>query len=90
MVGMFVRLTRHCVVLVTSGGKVVQRLTEQYQPGDLVEIRFADDSESGWQLARVLWPNHPGLWVMTVDGQQWYVTNSRRIRRRPGSQSDPR
>ena len=57
---------------------MTQRLMEQYQVGDLVEIAFGDGV---WQTAVVRQPQHPGLWVQTADGRLWYVTNTKRIRK---------
>jgi hypothetical protein len=67
-----------------------RRLTDHYRIGDPVEIQFADDSHNRWWLGRVVRPSPPGLWVMTEDGQQWFVTNNRRIRRRSSSTLDER
>lgn len=67
---------------------MTRRLADTYRPGDLVEIHFAGDPEERWWAARVVRPASPGLWVTTGDGRQWFVTNSRRIRRLPASGTD--
>jgi hypothetical protein len=61
------------------------RLTEQYRPGDAVEIYLSDGEDETWQPAIVVLLQHPGVWVRTDDGRAWFVTNGRRIRpRAPG------
>ncbi len=57
-----------------------RRLTEQYRPGDLVEIAFANDRQGRWWPGRVVRPEPPGLWVALFDGAQFFVTNARHIR----------
>ena len=57
-----------------------QRITDQYAPGDRVEIVFADRGEDEWQPAVVLRREPPGIWVQTADGGEWYMTNTFRIR----------
>lgn len=57
-----------------------KRIAEQYQPGDEVEIIFSHLGEKEWQPARVLRHEPPGLWVQTVDGREWFMTNIYRIR----------
>ena len=54
------------------------RTYERHAPGDRVEIRFGDAGE--WRAAVVVRADPPGLWVMTTDGQEWFVTNTYRIR----------
>ncbi len=56
------------------------RLSDLYQPGDLVQICFEAADDDTWRPARVLGPQAPGLWVRTDDGRHWFVTNGRRIR----------
>ncbi len=56
------------------------RIYERYAPGERVEIRFSDGAKDGWQPAVVVRPEPPGLWVQTADGQEWFVTNTYRIR----------
>ena len=59
---------------------MAQRLVDTYQPGDPVEIYFAQTDDTGWQRGEVIAAQHPGLWVRTADGRLWFVTNTRRIR----------
>ena len=54
------------------------RLAELYQPGDAVEVYFAEADE--WRPGLVLALQHPGVWVRTEEGAVWFVTNGRRIR----------
>jgi hypothetical protein len=56
---------------------MVKRLVDQYQLGDVVEIMLKDGV---WQTAVVISQQHPGIWLRTVTGHQWFVTNTRRIR----------
>ena len=56
------------------------RIYERYAPGDRVEIRFDGADEEAWLAAVVLRADPPGLWVMTADRQEWFVTNTYRIR----------
>lgn len=56
-----------------------QRLVEQFSVGDRIEIEFGDGD---WLPAIVVDLAHPGLWVQDGLGRRWYVTNTRRIRRR--------
>jgi len=57
---------------------MAQRLIDLYSVGEVVEITFGHDV---WRRAIVRQLQHPGLWVQTVDGQLWFVTNTRRIRK---------
>jgi SAM-dependent methyltransferase len=57
---------------------MAQRLVDRYQPGDRVEVRFPPPIDD-WLPGRVVRRDHPGLWVETDEGHQWFVTNSRRI-----------
>lgn len=57
-----------------------RRLSEQYKPGDLVEITFANDPQGRWWAGRVVRLAAPGLWVALLSGQQLFVTNTRHIR----------
>lgn len=54
----------------------MKRLTERFRPGDAVEVWLWER----WVPGRVFRLDHPGVWVVTGDGGQWFVTNSRRIR----------
>ena len=56
------------------------RIYERYAPGQRVEIRFGDATGAAWLAAVVVRPEPPGLWVRTADGQEWFVTNTYRIR----------
>jgi hypothetical protein len=58
---------------------MVKRLVDEYNVGDRVTISFQGDER--WWPGRVIWLDHPGVWVQTPDGQVWFVTNARRIRR---------
>ena len=54
-----------------------ERLIEQYEIGDAVELLLGER----WYPGVVVVKQHPALWVRTADGRPWFVTNSRRIRR---------
>ncbi len=56
------------------------RIYERYAPDARVEIRFGGAVGEAWQAAVVLRAEPPGLWVRTADGQEWFVTNTYRIR----------
>ena len=56
------------------------RIYERYAPGQRVAIRFGDAADAEWLAAIVVRPEPPGLWVRTADGQEWFVTNTYRIR----------
>ncbi|MBK9051874.1 MAG: hypothetical protein IPL78_13470 [Chloroflexi bacterium] len=58
---------------------MTKRLSDQYQPGDPVEIQFAGDER--WWRGRVVRHAPPAVWVQTSNGQLWFVTNTRRIRK---------
>jgi hypothetical protein len=62
---------------------VPRRLGEIYRVADRVEILFSDESGEEWRPAEIVAFQHPGLWARTLDGQIWFVTNGRHIRR-PG------
>ena len=66
-----------------------RRLVEIYRVGDHVAIYFEDPVAETWVAGRVIGLAHPGVWVQTEDGQAWFVTNSRRIRRRPNAEAPP-
>jgi hypothetical protein len=57
---------------------MAERLVDIYHAGDKVEITF-DGLE--WWAGRVLGPDHPGVWVRSIDGRLWFVTNRRRIKK---------
>lgn len=54
-----------------------KRLRDLYQAGDVVEITF--DGKL-WLAAVVLTHDPPGMWVQTVSGNAWFVTNIRHVR----------
>ena len=56
---------------------MVKRLEEQYQADDVVEIKRRDGV---WITAVVIKHQHPGIWVQTVRGEHWFVTNTGHIR----------
>ena len=56
---------------------MVKRLQEQYQVNELVEIKRRDGV---WITAVVVNRQHPGIWVQTGRGEQWFVTNTSHIR----------
>ncbi len=60
---------------------MARRLTEIYGTGDRVEILFADETGEEWRPAQIVALEHPGLWALTEDGNVWFVTNGRHIRR---------
>lgn len=63
-----------------------RRLTEQYGLDEDVEICFAGDEQ--WWRGRVVRHDPPGVWVQTTNGQQWFVTNTRRIRKVKGESDE--
>lgn len=64
---------------------MAKRLVEQYQLGEVVEMMLRDEV---WQTAVVIRHQHPGIWVRTGTGQQWFVTNTRRIRPLAGQRKE--
>jgi hypothetical protein len=56
---------------------VAERLTEIYLVGTVVQI-WPD--EQLWLDGVVVDHQPPAVWVRTVDGRSWFVTNRRRIR----------
>ena len=64
---------------------MAKRLSEQYAPGDEVEILFEQAGWSEWLRGAVVGFQIPGLWVRLPNGGTWFVTNTRRIR--PASQA---
>jgi 2-polyprenyl-3-methyl-5-hydroxy-6-metoxy-1,4-benzoquinol methylase len=64
----------------------MKRLTEIYEPGDKIEIRFSDQAnqaDAAWSSGQVVRLDHPGVWVKTKNGGLWFVTNRRRIKTSP-------
>ena len=64
---------------------MAKRLVEQYQIGDIVEIRLNDEI---WITAVVFMQQHPGIWVQTLAGNRWFVTNPTKIRLSTSEQID--
>lgn len=58
-------------------GYCMKRLIELYPIGTAVKILSADGE---WVNGRVVAHQHPAVWVQTANGQQWFVTNRRRIK----------
>jgi hypothetical protein len=57
---------------------MVERLVELYAVGTAVEILL----DERWLAGIVVRHDHPAVWVQTVDGRAWFVTNRQRIRGR--------
>ena len=66
---------------------MVKRLSEKYRPGDLVEIYLRAREEGRWVPGQVDGYDFPGIWIRTDDGNRWFVTHGRRIRRRSAKSS---
>ncbi|MBP6016942.1 MAG: hypothetical protein KA586_09495 [Candidatus Promineofilum sp.] len=64
-----------------------RHIYDQYAPGDRVEIVFSNRGEDEWQPAVVVGAEPPGIWVRAAGGQEWFMTNTYRIR--PADPSDP-
>jgi hypothetical protein len=64
---------------------MVKRLEVQYQVDDVVEIKRRDGV---WVTAVVIKHQHPGIWVQTIHGEQWFVTNTSHIRPRITKQAE--
>lgn len=56
--------------------KMAKRLTELYPLQTAVEIQLG----SHWFPGIIVHHQHPAVWVQTLDGRRWFVTNGRRIR----------
>ncbi|MCA9900679.1 MAG: hypothetical protein H6654_13560 [Ardenticatenaceae bacterium] len=56
---------------------MAERLTELYAVGTAVQIWLG---EQVWVDGTVVAHQSPAVWVRTVDGRSWFVTNRRRIR----------
>ena len=54
----------------------MKRLVDTYPIGTAVQILIADE----WHNGRVVRQQYPAVWVETENGQQWFVTNQRRIK----------
>ena len=57
---------------------MAKRMHERFTQGEAVEIYFPQIDR--WLAAVVARFDPPGVWVNTVDGRPWFVTNGRRIR----------
>ena len=64
---------------------MVKRLVDQYAVNDVVEIKMGDEV---WVTAVVIKHQHPGIWVQTIHGRQWFVTNTTHIRSRMMGQAE--
>ena len=54
-----------------------KRLTEKYPLQTAVQIKLGDD----WFAGIIVQQQHPAVWVQTLDGRRWFVTNDRHIRK---------
>ncbi len=66
------------LALCVGGTHMPKRLIEMYRIGDNVEITFEGRI---WKPAVVIDPVDPGVWVKTRDGHEWFVVQSKAIRR---------
>jgi hypothetical protein len=57
---------------------MIERLTERFALGESVEILVGER----WLPGVVVHKEHPAIWVRTANGQPWFVTNGRRVRKR--------
>ncbi len=57
---------------------MAKRLRELYPIGEQVEIKMGEDV---WLAGVVERHEHPAVWVKTVNGRFWFVTNRQRIRK---------
>lgn len=55
-----------------------KRLTEKFPINQLVEIWF--ERIDIWIPGVIVRHQHPAVWVKTIDGREWFVTNGQRIR----------
>ena len=55
-----------------------KRLTEKFPLGQAVEIWF--ERIDLWIPGVIFKHQHPAVWVRTLDGRDWFVTNGSRIR----------
>ena len=58
--------------------KMAKRLTEMYPVQEPVEILMGEET---WIPGVVAKHEHPAVWVITIDGRYWFVTNRQRIRK---------
>lgn len=57
---------------------MAKRLIELYLLGEAVEILMG---EGLWIPGVVAKHEHPAVWVQSIDGRYWFVTNRQRIRK---------
>ncbi len=57
---------------------MAQRLTEKFPIDQPVEIWF--ERINLWIPGIVVRHQHPAVWVRSIDGRDWFVTNGSRIR----------
>ena len=55
-----------------------RRLTDIYPIGTVVQVYFPQIDL--WLDGVIDAHAHPAVWVRTLDGRRWFVTNTRRIR----------
>ncbi|MFK7806138.1 MAG: hypothetical protein AB8G95_31195 [Anaerolineae bacterium] len=66
---------------------MAQRLTEKFIIGQAVEIWF--ERIDHWIPGVIDRHQHPAVWVRTLDGREWFVTNGARIRLLKQTVADP-
>lgn len=64
---------------------MAKRLVERYKLNEVVEIKMRDGV---WITAVIIKHQHPGIWVQTIHGEQWFVTNTTHIRPRIMGQAE--
>jgi hypothetical protein len=64
---------------------MAKRLVEQYDINNVVEIKMRDGV---WVTAVIIKHQHPGIWVQTIYGGQWFITNTTHIRPRKIGQAE--
>jgi hypothetical protein len=74
------------LLIQMKGLRMAKRLVDLYSEGQAVEIRLKG---GGWQAGRIVRSDHPGVWVLMLDGSHWFVTNGRNIRPAPGEPDAP-
>jgi hypothetical protein len=57
---------------------MAKRLTELYAVKEPVEVLIGNEM---WIPGMVARHEHPAVWVQTIDGRYWFVTNRQRIRK---------
>ncbi len=73
---MFAQKGRHAGLPLHQNVEMAKRLSELYGVETAVLILLNDD----WRPGVVVAHQHPGIWVETVDGRRWFVTNRQRIK----------